>query len=1201
MARPYLNLSGQELLGLFENNGADRKALRALSAELAHRNTPKMRKLRVDVEAALAACAAPASSRPSPAAPAAKPAQAELPLDDTLTIGKRPPAKPSGDETSGGPARMRRREERSGGEEMDELRAGSLGTIRPCGRLSDVPCRWTFPETRDYELEIPPDAPRIVRYAAALRALIKDMRRRGSGMRTLALEGGEAVVLDGRERGYRFPFDGDANLFEGAKVGLVVVGCHAEGRVVAISSRTLTVTVTEDFGPFIAACLLKVDNTAMLEALADRLEKISKGEQPLNLALAEDVLTNAGDERAPGSVAANLPNERESLNGKQRDAVGRVLTNAVTYLWGPPGTGKTSALSVANQLLLEAGKRILICSNTNQAVDQVLLKLCRTLGTRHPTIAEGKAVRIGQIQHEELKNEYSEYVTLDGIVGRKSAELKQRKDALENDIARIRQLTETAHRIVERFRALDEMDRALGDLKARNAAQRAAHSEAADDARAAGAKLAELRRELEDRTNAGTLRRLLLRSEDAIRADTVRAQRQKEEADRREQEQRLALGVFAEPLAKAEADRRDMAAALEIADRAAAQKQVDEADERIHPLSLEVAEINRKLEAMENTVLAEARIVGGTVAKSCLSPQKFANFDIVIIDEASMVMLPAILYVSGLAKEKVIVSGDFRQLSPIIPTEQAAILDEIGADVFHAAGIAEAFEEGRSLKRTAMLEEQHRMSSGICGLISPRMYRNRLSTAEGRKRRTYPVLPPPFDSELVIVDTSPIQPFVNRHGSSRFNLMNALVVRNLSRFFRDAGFATEANRFGICTPFAAQKELLQRVLKGFGLDERHIGAGTVHRYQGDEKIAMVIDIPDSLGERNVGMFAQAEHPDDGGAKLFNVAVSRAKAHLIFIANLDYLDRKLPGNAFLREILHAAQTRGRVVDVRDILAMWPIADDLRRLGRPFSLDPETLRSGLFRETDFDAVCGADIEAATRSVAVFSGFVTPQRVAVYEPLFRRKIAKGVAIRCVTRPPKRNGSIQEDQGREALNALEAMGCVVDTRWDIHEKVVIVDDEIVWFGSLNPLSHTHRTDEMMARFAARPAALQLAAFMAVGGNIRADKAEGVSVTPENPRCPECGSRTTYRSGTHGPYWQCEDACGWTESVGKPRRPAAPKSDLPEKGPSCPECGKPTALRSGQFGDFYGCEQYPACKGIVRATAAKPKTRKTGQPSRKT
>ena len=128
---------------------------------------------------------------------------------------------------------------------------------------------------------------------------------------------------------------------------------------------------------------------------------------------------------------------------------------------------------------------------------------------------------------------------------------------------------------------------------------------------------------------------------------------------------------------------------------------------------------------------------------------------------------------------------------------------------------------------------------------------------------------------------------------------------------------------------------------------------------------MIIDVPDSLGERYVSMFAQAGSPGDAGSKLFNVAVSRAQEHVIFIANLDYLDAKLPADAFLRGLLHEASTKGQIVDVRDVLAMWPIAEDLKRIGRPFELDTETMRSGLFKQTDFEAVCGADMSARRRA--------------------------------------------------------------------------------------------------------------------------------------------------------------------------------------------------------------------------------------------
>jgi superfamily I DNA and/or RNA helicase len=86
------------------------------------------------------------------------------------------------------------------------------------------------------------------------------------------------------------------------------------------------------------------------------------------------------------------------------------------------------------------------------------------------------------------------------------------------------------------------------------------------------------------------------------------------------------------------------------------------------------------------------------------------------------------------------------------------------------------------------------------------------------------------------------------------------------------------SRLGVCTPFAAQRDVLKKLI-----EDSDVVVGTVHRYQGDQKSSMIIDIPDSLGERYVSLFAQAGGPDDAGAKLFNVAVSRAMHHIIFVA------------------------------------------------------------------------------------------------------------------------------------------------------------------------------------------------------------------------------------------------------------------------------------------------------------------------------
>jgi len=218
-------------------------------------------------------------------------------------------------------------------------------------------------------------------------------------------------------------------------------------------------------------------------------------------------------------------------------------------------------------------------------------------------------------------------------------------------------------------------------------------------------------------------------------------------------------------------------------------------------------------------------------------------------------------------------------------------------------------------------------------------------------------------------------------------------------------------------------------------------------------------------------------------------------------------------------------------------------------------------------------------------IFSGFVTEQRVASYENLFRRKISEGVPIRCVTRPPKENGSIPVDQGKAALDGLEHFGCVVDTRGEIHEKVAIIDSSIVWFGSLNPLSHTSRTDEVMARLEANDLAIQLATFMSLDRGQSRSATEGASVRAENPRCPKCSSRTAYRKGRYGPYWDCEkEDCGWRESVNKPRPALTSEVVTPTESPNCSACGAPMVLRISRYGKFFGCTKYPSCQNKTKA-----------------
>jgi hypothetical protein len=584
--------------------------------------------------------------------------------------------------------------------------------------------------------------------------------------------------------------------------------------------------------------------------------------------------------------------------------------------------------------------------------------------------------------------------------------------------------------------------------------------------------------------------------------------------------------------------------------------------------------------------MKEARLLGATCTKTYLSAKEIGKVDMVIIDEASMVLMPMVWFATGLANDRVVICGDFRQIPPIVQTSQQAIFDILGFDVFTAVGLDDLRVNDT---RMVMLDTQYRMDEAICSLISEPMYEGQLRTATPKEQAIGMEAPPsPYDGTLTIIDTSDLWPFESVNAFfSRFNLMHALLARNLAWYFHRQGYIQKASDLAICTPYAAQSKLIRKLLDGEGFGNV-IHVGTVHSFQGDERNAIVLELPEGHGgARMLGQFLQGVPPKHVGARLINVAVSRAKNHLIVLANLTYLDRLLPSASLLRGILYEMQMSGSVVPGSELLSLRPIESDLRGLFGHVPLDLDAKSMGVFNQSTFDAAIEADLANAKESIVIFSGFVTPTRVGKLGDLLRTKVLGGIKVRCVTRPPKLNGTMDPAIGRNALDALESIGCVVDCRARIHEKIVLIDKEIVWHGSLNVLSHTHRTDESMTRVVNAGLAEVLAANLSKR-RVSATKALKTVGDAENPRCEECNGRSVYNDGKFGPFFYCENECGWSVNLknmtkkGHTQSAGSPNGDLHKEGPLCPLCSAKTKLRNGKNGSFYSCKTYPKCKGTV-------------------
>ncbi len=1178
--RPYFRHSGTQLEELYHSGCDDLAILRLLLEELKHRDTPKAARLRKVVEDHLNVL----PQRPVVIAEDKTPIH--RPEENFKLIIQGPQHLPANEYLSGtddGQTQAPLKEEEPDTAASFPRHVG-VSSIRAPGRIQGVPTKRVFEQKSNTKVEYARGGGLVAQYVAGLRVLIEEMRRKGAGVKHVAVTEGHAIPLDGSITAYQFTYEGDGDLFEGAKITAIVNGQKAEGQISAVMEKKIVINIDHYFGPYIELCTLRIDNTAMLDALRDRLEVIGRGEvNRFNTRLATCVLNNEGVEKeweAIPFVRSSIP-----LSSGQHQAIQKALTQSVFYLWGPPGTGKTQTLSALIEILFHARKRVLICSNTNQAVDQVLLKLCTLLGKDDPAVDEGRILRIGRIASQELLDKWSDYVTVEGVVERRSSDLQGRREFLERQLEALRGACIGPKTTIRRFADLDQIRTEVENLERKK--KLLGTQLAQERVKNFQGKASALETKSRGYESASLLARLLMPSLPSIQADLARTNEALAHARNDAAVEISALHEMEEELDRKRTTEYSLQKTLGYADRSAALQALTSLEKKMEPLEAEGAEITRLLNALATSILGQAKILGATATKLFLSPQNFDGFDVVIIDEASMLLLPALFHAAGMAKERVVISGDFRQLPPILQTDEKEVIKAIGGDIFTKSGIANILEtDTPSSPRASLLNEQHRMTDPICQILSKPMYLGKLITAANRES-TGISLGAPFDGPLTIIDSSSLSPFVNRDAlSSRYNLMHALLVRNLLLYLKNAGTIPDGSSLGVCTAYSAQARLLRAVLKSSALG---VSAGTVHRYQGDEKRAMVLDIPDGLGEALVGFWLEADSPDEDGAKLFNVAISRAREHLIVIANLQYLDAKLPARALLRGFLHRMQEKGRVLDAREVLAYAPVLPDMKSHGTPIEFAPETLNTGLFNQGEFDRAWLADAERATKSIQIFSGFVTPQRVATYGDILRRKQMQGVAIRCVTRPPLHNGSIPPEDGKLALDALENIGCMVDTRWDIHEKVIIIDGEVIWFGSLNPLSHTGSTSEVMARLTGKEIASQIESFLSLDRGGKADGLSGIEVVKENPACPKCGHRTTYRKGRFGPYWECEVVCGWKENYIQHK--ARNKADVQAGGSTlkpCQKCGKPMVVRFGRYGSFLGCTDYPSCDGKHRLGSEK-------------
>jgi len=586
-------------------------------------------------------------------------------------------------------------------------------------------------------------------------------------------------------------------------------------------------------------------------------------------------------------------------------------------------------------------------------------------------------------------------------------------------------------------------------------------------------------------------------------------------------------------------------------------------------LARDVARLRVALTEIEEQVIRDADAIATTLTRAYLRDSvQSRRFGTVILDEASMAPIPALWIAARLADRGLVLVGDFRQLPPIVLSSDTTAEEWLGKDIFEKAGIKDQYERHEPPEYFMPLTVQHRMHPSIANIPRSLFYDGHLTDA--------PDLDPSAgisewlddtwgnDVPVLLVDTGTADAWVTSvprgRSTSRLNFLSATISVDLAKRLlkpnRPPADPTR-HRVLIISPYRPHANLVQALIKDDGLSDE-ILAGTAHSFQGSEADLVILDLVNDEPHWRVAMFTPDF--DDTTTRLLNVAVTRTRARLIVIGDFDYIE-KSSRRAFMgRKFVPFLQENYPLVDALDIVpsGLTARAAQAASLVRSDDLSPERARSIVTQDVFFEEL-EQDIAAAVDRLVIYSPFMTKNRLSEIGLHLRAAADRGVRVYVVTKPREERKVRERAEYVAIEETLRTWGITVAHKKGMHEKVVLVDDEILWTGSLNPLSQA-RSQEIMERRSSRQVANEY-------GRVLRTQELLDAYDQDFTKCPACQSEIVAAEGRDEPYfWRCiNDDCKLSRSIDDP-----PLTDEIR----CQRCGGPVEFQKRTNGFAWRCEK---------------------------
>ncbi len=198
------------------------------------------------------------------------------------------------------------------------------------------------------------------------------------------LTDGKLVEKKSKQYIYSFESDEELNYPEGTQINIKDINRNIVGSIVSCEGFITIISSSEYLGAEIPLLKFVAESWRLINSLVEKLESIK--DSPSNIVCS---LICDGKKSIDRTGA---------ITKSQESALKMSSSQPITFIWGPPGTGKTQTLAKIVTEYMQQSKKVLMVSYSNVSVDGAILRVYN----QNKSVRPGKLVRYGYPRQQEI-------------------------------------------------------------------------------------------------------------------------------------------------------------------------------------------------------------------------------------------------------------------------------------------------------------------------------------------------------------------------------------------------------------------------------------------------------------------------------------------------------------------------------------------------------------------------------------------------------------------------------------------------------------------------------------------------------------------------------------------------------------------------------------------------------------------------------